>query len=360
MKFDDSSIKRVFRRDKKDSVKANKIEFILNGILQEKPTEAIKQFLNPFLLDQDFFSRKSELERNRYFVELFDVDTSQIDKDITTTEQAARDLRSVISAYGEIDITPVEKTDTYALAKERQQIIDQYQSDLKKNRDENKKISDINKQFDNFEESIRVNNLSIKEMQDQIKKMEAENNEYRIWIKNNPKKDLLPDLPLPNTVVIDEKISEAKAQNERHKRYIENKERYDEKKRKQLELSEMETQLRELRTDKIKKLAEVSDKCNVPGLRFDENANALYEGTALGMLSMSQVMRLSSALSALYPAGFGLELIDRGESLGKSIYGFIEKAKREESAILATIVGEKPAQVPDEVGVWVVEEGKIK
>lgn len=71
-------------------------------------------------------------------------------------------------------------------------------------------------------------------------------------------------------------------------------------------------------------------------------------------------MRLSSALSSLYPAGFGLELIDRGESLGKSIYGFIEKVKREESAILATIVGEKPAQVPDEIGVWIIEEGKIK
>ena len=40
------------------------------------------------------------------------------------------------------------------------------------------------------------------------------------------------------------------------------------------------------------------------------------------MLSTSQIMRLSGELSSLYPQGFGLELIDRAESLGKSIFTF--------------------------------------
>lgn len=77
------------------------------------------------------------------------------------------------------------------------------------------------------------------------------------------------------------------------------------------------------------------------------------------MLSTSQLMRLSSILSGHYPDGFGLDLIDRGESLGKSIFSFIERAKAEEKTILATVVGEKPAAIPEHVGVFVVEQGKL-
>jgi hypothetical protein len=39
---------------------------------------------------------------------------------------------------------------------------------------------------------------------------------------------------------------------------------------------------------------------------------------------------------------------------------FVERAKREDKTILATIVGERPATSPPEVGVWVVENGKLK
>ena len=62
-------------------------------------------------------------------------------------------------------------------------------------------------------------------------------------------------------------------------------------------------------------------------------------------------------LSNLYPAGFGVDLIDRAESLGKSIFDFVEQAKAENKTILASIVGEKPAQVPADVGVFVVGAG---
>ena len=80
----------------------------------------------------------------------------------------------------------------------------------------------------------------------------------------------------------------------------------------------------------------------------------------VGMLSTSQLMRLSKDLSALYPPGFGIDLIDRGESLGQSIYDFIERAKRDDRTILATIVGDAPAKSPPEVGVFVVKGGKVK
>ena len=51
-------------------------------------------------------------------------------------------------------------------------------------------------------------------------------------------------------------------------------------------------------------------------------------------------MRLSQLLSRLYPDGFGLDLIDRAESLGKSIFEFVKKATDENKTILAAIVAD--------------------
>ena len=53
-------------------------------------------------------------------------------------------------------------------------------------------------------------------------------------------------------------------------------------------------------------------------------------------------------------------IIDRAESLGKSVFLLIDRAKEEEKIILATVVGERPAEVPAEVWVWIVEKGEIK
>ena len=77
------------------------------------------------------------------------------------------------------------------------------------------------------------------------------------------------------------------------------------------------------------------------------------------MLSTSQIMRLSSLLSAKYPPGFGVDLIDRAESLGRSVFEFVERAKAENKTILAAVVGERPAEAPAEVGVYIVEKGKV-
>src|SRR5208283_4244436 len=101
------------------------------------------------------------------------------------------------------------------------------------------------------------------------------------------------------------------------------------------------------------------DTCGIKGLSFDETGNFIYQGTTAGMISDSQIMRLSSELSALYPEGFGIDLIDRGESLGRSIFEFVDRAKEENKTILATIVGERPAKIPANVGVFVVEDGKL-
>jgi hypothetical protein len=97
----------------------------------------------------------------------------------------------------------------------------------------------------------------------------------------------------------------------------------------------------------------------VDGLEY-KDFQIWYENTTFEMLSTSQVMQLSSKLSALYPESLGLELIDKGESLGKSVMLLVEKAQKEEKNILVTVVGERPTLVPENIGVFYVENGEVK
>ena len=72
-------IGRSFYRAKDESTKARPVVFVRNGKPVSSPVSEIKRFLNPFLLDQDLLRNKTELERKQYFIELFAVNTSELD-----------------------------------------------------------------------------------------------------------------------------------------------------------------------------------------------------------------------------------------------------------------------------------------
>jgi hypothetical protein len=155
---------------------------------------------------------------------------------------------------------------------------------------------------------------------------------------------------------IEAKIQEAKIQQVKYESYLKDKTRFDAKLSDEAKLKELETKIKSLREQRASKVSEINGK--IPGLTASEG-NISYENTSFNMLSTSQIMKLSSELSALYPDGFGLELIDRGESLGKSIFEFVKKAEKEQRTILATIVGDRPANVPENIGVYVVNNGSL-
>ena len=67
------------------------------------------------------------------------------------------------------------------------------------------------------------------------------------------------------------------------------------------DLTDKDTEIRDLRKDRAALLSSINDKCDIIGLKFDDNGDFEYEGTTAGMLSTSQLMRLSSELSKLYP-----------------------------------------------------------
>lgn len=384
--FDGGGISRSWYRAKDGTTKARDISYVLNGKPQPRPAEKVRALLNPFLLDQDFLRNKSELERKQYFTELFAVDTTELDAELFNNQRDAQSLRAKIAGYGEIDLTKAEPVDASALRSELETIRSQHGEKVQAWHGEcraidvahGKALDDYSKQnaaaqthnasVDRKIETLAETRKQIARLKAQLADAEKQEKDDSAWLKEHPRteapavpvrKDNPAQPPTPDSSELEAKIQNAAAQNVRAEQYTKNKKRADDKRADEETLSAMEKRQREIKADKMAKLKTVSNSCGIEGLSFDEAGNFIYQDTTAGMISDSQIMRLSSELSALYPEGLGLDLIDRVESLGKSIFEFVERAKAEEKTILATIVGERPASVPENIGVFVVQDGRI-
>jgi len=357
--FDGGMIGRSFYRAKDKTTKARPVVFVRQGKPVPSPVAELKRLMNPFLLDQDFLRNKTELERKQYFSEMFAVDTAALDTELFNSQRECQNLRSKIDGYGKIELVPVEPVDVSAIT-----------SELEGVKSENKKLEDAYEaECDVFNTRVNLRsakNFEITQIGNQISDAEKRLAELKEKLES-AKRELTanPDLPQPkepkykSTETLDTKLRDAGATNVRAEQYQKDKKRAEEKEADETLLKAKEKRQREIKSEKQAKLKEVSSTCGVPGLEFDEEGNFMFEGTTAGMISDSQLMKLSNFLSALYPDGFDVSLIDRGESLGKSIFEFVERAKEEKKTILATIVGERPAKIPPEIGVFVVSEGKI-
>lgn len=359
LKFDNASIRREFYKPADGPIKSRPLVVLINGDLAKRPVDALKQFLNPFLLDQNHLINMNDIERKKFFTDFFDIDTSKEDKEYSKLEADARDLRIVIKSYGELDLTLVEKSDLDELNRALK-IKKRTNSDIKKAHvlnvdgiwDLNQEILDINQRRKNLVSTINQLKSEVA-----AKAASAEK-----WLEENPVREILhaPKEPeyLP-TEDLEEKISSARADAIRYGIYLTNVEQSESKQRHETKLTSITRRQRTLKAEKASRLEGVSASSGIDGLEFNEQGEFIYENTAADMLSTSQLIILSSDLSKQYPDGFGLELIDRGESLGKSIFQFVDKAKKNNSTILATIVGEHPAETPDNVGVFVVDNGAV-
>lgn len=360
LEFDNGSICREWYRGKDDVVNSRPIVFIKDGKKVGKPVDEIKKFLNPFLLDQDHLRKMTELERKKYFTQLFAVDTSEIDNEYSEIEAEARDIRAKIKGYGEIDLTEVKRIDVHSLRAELAQIRVRNDEAIEKVNLINREVLQHNNKVSLHEETSRRLADEIVELEEKYAEAKKRYADHEKWLNENPFKTEIPLPPMIDTTAIESQISEASANEIRFEQYQRNLARAQERKIDQKNLSQHEEKQRELKKAKIAKLVEINETCKIKNLAFDETGNFVYEGTTAGMLSGSQIMKLSSELSSLYPEGLGIDLIDRGESLGKSIFLFVDKAEKEEKTILATIVGEKPADVPENIGVFVVSGGEVK
>jgi len=359
LQFEAGMIQRSFYRAKTGETKARAVVFVKNGKPVNSPVAEIKRLLNPFLLDQDFLRNKTELERKQYFTELFAVDTTALDSELFSSQRDAQAIRAKIAGYGEIDLTEVKPVD---ITKIQQELvaIRKTSSDAQFNWErDNEKIKTGNVAWDKYREYVKENDAEILSLKEKIAALEKENDGYQKYLAENPKHEELPRPPIVDTVELEKKIQEAGATNVRAELYKANLVRHAAKVADGITLSEMEKRQREIKQEKQAKLKSISETSGIKGLSFDDSGNFIYDGTTAGMISDSQIMRLSSELSALYPDGFGLQLLDRGESLGKSIFSYKELAESRKTSILCSIVGEKPASVPENIGVWVVKDGVV-
>ena len=360
LETDSGSIRREWYVGKDGETKAREVTFIRDGKVVKRPVDEIKRFLNPFLLDQDHLRKMGETERGAYFINLFGVDTSSIDKALTLNEGNARELRAKIKGYGDIDLALVERVDVGVLRNELKDIREKHDGETEAIRVRNREKEKQNRSIREAESELGKCNQEIEDTKILLERlMERKAVEEQFLVDHKIKTFLVLPNP-PDTSATEKAIDDGIAANVRHEQYLKNLERDKQRKADQHSLSTIELTTKNMREERAKKIMEVNQNCPIKGLEFKEDGTFTYQGTSAGMLSGSHVMKLSSELSALYPEGLGLDLIDRAESLGKSIFTFIERAQKEKKTILATIVGEKPTKVPENVGVFVVENGKIK
>lgn len=389
--LDCGHIERQWYRARNGETKSRPVVFEKNGAPVTNPVAEIKKFLNPFLLDQDYLRNMSELERKKYFAATFAVDTAGLDLQISTAEQRAMEVRAKLKGYGDIDLTPVGvPADPAALRTQRAAILAAHKSkldvvreDLANRRDAykgacaqvtaaNQAASENNYQVNLKLVEVRGVVAEIAVLRATLARLEDRHTDLSKWLEEHPQQ---PGSPLPpepdfsaleqqlqaqpDTAEVDAEISKAAADRVKYEQYQANQTRAAQRQQDEHEIEALDAAVRELRKNKIAKLKQCSEQTGIVGLEFDEAGNFRFEGSEAGMLSTSQIMRLSSLLSAKYPPGFGVDLIDRAESLGKSILDFVTRAQSENKTILAAIVGERPATAPAEVGVFVVEKGVV-
>jgi len=375
---DTFSLRREWYRGKKDSiVKARALIFIRNGEIVKEPFDEIRKLINPFMLNQNYLIDMNEPDRNKFLLDLMGADTTDIDTRIEAVESRAKDLRAEIRGFGAVDVTPVPQAEGEdEVRNEMRQRTNAWQAQCITIRERNAGVeqivrtrSHLQQRLEAVESNVRGTTSTVERLKTELATAEEQLKSFTAMAEEvKAKLQILPvdacvleaTPPQPDVSDLTERLSNIKASRVQYEAWQERVKRHASQEARKAELETQIEALRKMRAERVAALGKLNEACKTEGLRFNEAGDLFYEDTSAGMLSTSQLMRLSSALSSLYPKGLGLELLDRGESLGTSIYRYIDRAKNEALTVLATVVGEKPAIVPEDVGVFVVEAGKVK
>ena len=422
---DDDGCALLIRREwflNKEGVCTNRpLVFKRNGVDQPRPSETLKRFLNPFIMDDRYFVDMTPLEKGRFLCRMFNMDTRAEDKAIGEKSEEASQLRVTIKGYGEIIPVEVSPVDPAKLIERRRAVVEEHaklravavaekdaitakhdaacQAVRDAHAEAVRKVAETNSlataanvqrqkavdmlgkrqnaattiecEIAALEEQLAAKRAALTEAQQAVARANA-------WILAHPQQDLVaepsqPAMPtapdvsaiqarvdaLPETEEIDTAIQRAGAINEQHKAFLKDKARLDAKTADESHLLELEREQAALKQEKVAKLAKIGAESGIPTLVFLDGGDFEFDGTSSAMLSDSQNMLLTEHLKGKYPEGFNISLVDRGESLGKSVMTLVKRAEEKHTTIFCSVVGERPAVVPDDVGAFVVEKGKV-
>jgi DNA repair exonuclease SbcCD ATPase subunit len=390
-------IRREWYVNKEGETTNRPLVFQRAGVDQSRPAETLKRFLNPFVLDDRYFVDMTPLEKGRYLCRLFGIDTKAEDAAIGAMSEEASQLRIKIKAYGEVVPVEVLPIDTAELLAKRKAVVDACESDratatqaralaLASWRADCERVeadnSIVRKRMldrQTCAERIVKRDDEIADLERQIAALEAKKQaagDARVtllaWLESHqalPEK-MLPAKPdtseldaivyaLPDVAHIDARIQQAGAVNEQHKQYLRDLAKSKEKAADEAHLLDLERKQAQLKADKVAKLARLGAESGIPTMEFLDGGDFRFDGTSSDMLSDSQQMQLTECLKGKYPEGFNVSLVDRGESLGKSVMTLVERARVRQSTIFCSVVGERPANIPEDIGAFVVEKGKV-
>lgn len=350
--FENATSRRSFYINKEGVEVPRPLEYIENGRLVKEPIKYLKSKVNPFLLDNEYFMKMTFADQMKFFVQLFGIDTSEENRIITEKEATNKSLRIEIKAIGDINPIEVVKPDVEALKEEKANIDSENAKDKERYDSaveaRNKSVSDT-----------EIKEKEILEIDRQIKELQLKRDVASKWISENT----LPPVPVEPeykpTEELEEKISNAKADEILYQNYLKDKEKLDEKNKKEEALKSGELAVKNARQKKLDKLAGFSEKTGIDGLLFVEGGYT-YQGIQFDMLATSQRQDLSNKLSALFPSDFDIDLIDRAESLGKkNLINLGKLASEKGRTIIATVVSDELAIDDEHVGVFRVDNGEV-
>ena len=357
---DTGYVRREFSRNDDGVVKAGKkVEFFHNGELLERPAEEIKRLMSPFLSTPDHLAKMSDTKRTEFLADILGVDTAKIDANISEMEESAKTLRIKIKAYGDISTAEVKPVNVAGLAAKKQETLDAWQEEHDvgeavnaNSRERNSKRAKVTSKVADLNKERAAALGRLEEIADLLADCED-------WMDTHPEGVISEATPQPDTSKVDAQLIEAAANQVRYDVYLSNIDRAADREADRDTLTLIEASTREARQERKETLASASAGCPVDGLGFNDNGDIVYEDTAASMLSTSQSMQLVSQLHAICPDGIRLELVDKAESLGSSIYNLIAHAEENKLSVLVAKVGEAPATVPSPMGVYVVKDGEV-
>lgn len=357
-------IERSFYLNASGEMKTRAIQFIRNGAAVVKPSDKLKGMAEGFVADQDTFNKLSAEEKRKYFVASLGLDTTEEDALLDKIIAEGKALRKEIKEVGSLeDLEVVAEPDSVnSLLEQRAEITAQ-------NEEANKQYITLvrgRQQVIAAKASVVATRAAkvarLEALRGEAARIKSEGLALKEELANENEEELPDEVAEPeqvSTTDLDKQISDNGAKQEEYRAYqrlLSIKEETDVKKSR---LADLLAQKKKVVHEKGEKLVSLNAKHGIEGLIFGGDGSITYREASLDLLSTSEQFELSYELASKQANELGIIPIDRAESLGKSIDDYVAHAKAQGFTVLASIVGEYPANSPVEQGVFVVENGTV-
>lgn len=326
-----------------ETIKDGSVSFTVvdsKGMAPRQAKNFVNEMINELTFDPRPFLNKTALEKWKFMLELFGVDLSEIDREISSLEQERTLKGREVKAIGEVVAVPETKAVDI--------------SDIVKFNDEQNKrqlnIDQAGRQLVSLD--ANKNNLisQIQELESRLNTLKDNLAETNTRIEKGEK--YISELPKPKPL---QDITTATAQNQKAVAYQEYLKKKADKETKEAEYREYTKAIEHLRDKKLKTLTEI--KIPVPGLEIREEG-IFHDGTHCENWSDEQSVTISSQLCLAMNPKLKAVFIDQGETYDSASLKKLETwAIENDIQAFITIVDDLPESKDDDT--FYIVEGQL-